>query len=318
MKILYIRSSYGQIYRYLERFILQALQALNVKYLDIHPLEEIEMMKNKVESFQPDAAIALVGYSVPSSFIHWLRGKKIKTAVWLTEDPYYTDRSLKLLPSFDIIHSISKQSVEYYKELGFKKVFHTALGTDLKTYYKRPMQKYEADICLVGYPYKERENFVNRLLTETTYSLTLAGDWQKRFPTIVNNKRVKLFKWQKPQIVASLYSSAKIVINLHRSALHDFNENSANIMNTSINNRTFDIAACSAFQLIDWQEDLPLYFTPYEEIVAYHSMDQLFQLIDYYLQHPHLRKTIAQNGQKRVIHEHTFLHRIKKLLEQLD
>ena len=318
MKILYIRSGYGQIYRYLESFILQALQALNVKYIDIHPLEEIEMMKKKVELFQPDAAIALVGYLVPISFIEWLKEKKIKTAVWLTEDPYYTDRSLQLLPSFDIIHSISKQSVEYYKELGFKKVFHTALGTDLKTYSKRPMQKYEADICLVGYPYKERVNFVNRLLAETTYSLTLAGDWQRQFPSIVNNKRVKLFKWRKPQIVASLYSSAKIVINLHRSALHDFNENSANIMNTSINNRTFDIAACSAFQLIDWQEDLPLYFTPHEEIVAYHSMDQLFQLIDYYMQHPHLRKTIAQNGQQRVIHEHTFLHRIKKLLEQFD
>lgn len=318
MKIVYIRSGYGQIYRYLDRFILQSIQALNVKYIDIHPFEEIEMMKKKIESFQPDAAITLVGYSLPRSFVHWLGERKIKTVVWLTEDPYYTDRSLKLLSSFDIIHSINKQSVSYYKELGYKNIFHTALGTDLKTYSFRPMQKYEADICLVGYPYKKRINFVNRLLAETTYTLSLAGNWQRKIPSLKSNNRVKLFEWQRPKNVASLYSSAKIVINLHRSALNDFNENSAKISNTSINNRTFDIAACSAFQLINWQEDLPLYFIPNEEIVAFQSMDELFQLIHYYLQHPHLRKTIAQNGQKRVINEHTFLHRIKKILEQLD
>lgn len=317
MKIIYIHSGYGQIYRYFEQFILRAFKALNIQYLALHPLEERERLKMKVESFRPDAVLTLVGYSVPQGFMQWLRQKGIKTAVWLTEDPYYTDRSLKTIPSFDVIHSISKQSVEYYKQLGFKDVFHTALGTDLNTYQRRPMKQYEADLCLVGYPYKERVNLVNRLLTETNYSLVLAGDWQRKLPSTIDKERVKLFKWRKPQIVASLYSSAKIVLNLHRSPVKDFNENSANIINTSINNRTFDVAACSAFQLIDWKDDLPAYFIPDEEIVAFHSSDKLFEQIDFYLQEPLLRKSIARKGHERVIREHTFLHRIEKILATL-
>lgn len=317
MKIVYIRSGYRQIYRYFDNFILQAFEALQVPCRSIHPLEEIDIMKKKVESFQPDAAIVLVGYLAPPTFIHWLRQKGIKTAVWLTEDPYYTDRSLNIIPAFDVIHSISKQSVEYYKQQGFQAVFHTALGTDLNMYQPRPIQRYEADLCLVGYPYKERVNLVHRLLTETNYSLVLAGDWQKNLPSMVDMGRVKLFKWQKPKIVASLYSSAKIVLNLHRSAVDDFNENSAKIINTSINNRTFDVASCSAFQLIDWKDDLPSYFIPNEEIVTFHSIDELFAQIHDYLQQPLLRKSIAHNGQKRVMKEHTFLHRLEKILATL-
>lgn len=46
-------------------------------------------------------------------------------------------------------------------------------------------------------------------------------------------------------------------------------------------------------------------------------MEELQENILFYLKHPDLREKIAQNAQKRVTSEHTYIHRMKTLLQHI-
>lgn len=78
--------------------------------------------------------------------------------------------------------------------------------------------------------------------------------------------------------------------------------------------RTFDIAACGGFQLAEYKEDIEDLFKTGEEIICYKTMDELRKLIKYYLLHPDERKEIGLAGQKRVLKEHSYDHRVRQVL----
>ena len=79
--------------------------------------------------------------------------------------------------------------------------------------------------------------------------------------------------------------------------------------------RVFQTAACGAFILHEYKEDVPELFEPGKEIVMYKSLDELPDLIKYYLKHEDERKQIAANARKRFLSEHTPLHRAKRFME---
>ena len=54
-----------------------------------------------------------------------------------------------------------------------------------------------------------------------------------------------------------------------------------------------------------------------KELVVYHSPEELFTLLDYYLKHDAEREQIAQAGQRCVLQEHTYRHRAEKIVEIL-
>lgn len=79
--------------------------------------------------------------------------------------------------------------------------------------------------------------------------------------------------------------------------------------------RVFQTAACGAFILHEYKEDVPDLFEPSKEIVMYKSLDELPDLIKYYLKHEDERKQIAANARKRFLAEHTPLHRAKQFID---
>jgi spore maturation protein CgeB len=56
-------------------------------------------------------------------------------------------------------------------------------------------------------------------------------------------------------------------------------------------------------------------FEPGKEVVSYRTPEECTELIQYYLEHDEERKSIASAGQKRVLQEHTYYHRMQEFLE---
>jgi spore maturation protein CgeB len=81
-----------------------------------------------------------------------------------------------------------------------------------------------------------------------------------------------------------------------------------------VNPRTFEIAACGAFQLVDYRSELPDVFTPGEEIVCFRDLEELRNQIGYYLEHPDERRRIAEKARSRVLKEHTYQARMETML----
>lgn len=81
----------------------------------------------------------------------------------------------------------------------------------------------------------------------------------------------------------------------------------------SCHHRVFQCAASGAFMITDYREDsLPL-FEPDSEVVYFHSMDELPELVDRYLAHPDEAAAIAEAGRRRFLAHHTAHHRMAEL-----
>jgi spore maturation protein CgeB len=83
-----------------------------------------------------------------------------------------------------------------------------------------------------------------------------------------------------------------------------------------VNPRTFELAACGAFQLVDARAPLAALFRD-DELATFRSPAELRQKIAYYLAHPDERAAIAARGRARVLAEHTFAHRVQRIFAEL-
>ncbi|MFC0562385.1 CgeB family protein [Halalkalibacter alkalisediminis] len=316
MKILYIPSGYGQIYQSFDLSILQSINQLNHQVRSI-PFSEEETLKNVVHSFQPDIALTLTGFNMPYTMIEWIKKQGVKLVVWMTEDPYYIDRSLKLIHDYDYVFTIDTAALKVYKEAGHKEVYYLPLGTDPDIYHPTALQKqYQSDICLVGSPYPDRMKIIQYLLEKTNYSIQVVGrQWEKKLIKAKRSSRLSIHShWIPPSIAKHYFNSAAINLNTHRPFHLKQNKNIRAIINQSINNRTFDIASSGAFQLIEYKPDLHLHFTEGEEMVSFKSSEDLLKKVKYYMSHLEERKKISERARKKVLSNDTFIHRINKMM----
>ena len=107
--------------------------------------------------------------------------------------------------------------------------------------------------------------------------------------------------------LVQIYSTAGVVIDIHFLFTRP-----GVIPNVTL--RVFEIPAAGGFVLTNFSPQLANLFKPDEEIVAYSSIDELREKTIFYRAHPRERKRIAENGRARVLHDHTFGHRLETIL----
>lgn len=315
MKILFIASGYKGIYKFFEECMMNELGKQHIVKL-VDPQIGYASLQAFSNKFKPEAAIALLGFKVPPKFIEWLKTRDVKTAVWFTEDPYYMDRTQVLFPFYENIFTIDIAARDFYIDKGHMKTFHLPLATSPAVFKPIPVSAaYKSDICLLGYPYPDRIRYIQLILQKTAFKVTVIGNWRNTLYRIRNNPRLTIHdKWVDPTIAAHYYNGAKIVLNTHRPHNLIQNKNRIGIEGKSINNRTFDVAACGIFQLIEHKEDLPVHFTEDHEIVSFSNDHELIAKMNDYMHFNDERQKIAGNAAKRVLEEHTFDKRIEKML----
>jgi spore maturation protein CgeB len=103
-----------------------------------------------------------------------------------------------------------------------------------------------------------------------------------------------------------LMKHSKIVFNCHSSdAVH-----AGNI-------RMFEVTGLGSCLMTDNPEECKHLFQLDEEIVAYSSIDECVEKVNYLLRHEEKRKAIAEKGRKRTFNEHTVMHRCAVIHESL-
>lgn len=154
-------------------------------------------------------------------------------------------------------------------------------------------------VALVGGRYPYRERLVRELVD---YPVRIWGPGWDR----VADPRVRALvagpaAWGREKL--AIYSGARLCLNPH----HPLND----IM--GVNNRTFELAAAGACQLVDLKEDLATLFKPGEEIVGFRDLGELKRQLEHYLAHPDEARAIGQNARRRALAEHTVRHRLDEI-----
>ena len=271
-----------------------------------------EVAAAKAAEFEPDLVLALAQAPLTPEAIQKLRALKVPVVFWFVEDfrtlPYWNE----IASAYD--HIFTLQEGEFHDSLrskGVQDCYHLpqacfpdihkpvdVVGSD--------MDRYASDVSFMGAAYHNRVQSFPRLMN-LDFKIWGTG-WNLETPLgrLVqnNNERVS------SEEIVKIYNGAKINLNLHSSTYHY----GINPDGDFVNPRTFEISACQNFQLVDNRKDLARMFKKGEEIIAFDTLEQMRDQIEYYLYNPDERNAIALKSFQRVLKEHTMEHRMQELL----
>ena len=252
-----------------------------------------------------------------------------KTIVsWQIDDPYYIDKTRNFASYLDLVLTVDSSTLPVYAALKKKAEFlPLACDPHLHRSYDDTTGTYRCDVCFVGAPYagSRRTRLIDelaRFLSKQDTRIVGSNDvdsWRKslrnftELEACINDARVGI------EEAARYFSVARINLSLHKDSFgHVWDSNAGRVEARSPAERSFAIAGCGGFQLIDdTRPDLARMFRTGEELVTFSDARDLEKKIAYYLQHDGERREIARAGQTRAYAQHTYLHRLQEILALL-
>lgn len=318
--VLFVQSGIPFYYPSLEMSIYNALQKV---VQAVTMVSSKEAIKTAIK-IKPDFILVLHGLhpDFNHDIIPMLKLYGYKTGIWLTDDPYYSDLTQHVVPHYDYVFTQDDGIINFYQELGCSHVYYVPLASDSSIYKPNLEQlSYKYDISFLGTAFENRLSFIdsiaNYLKQKNTCIAGYGWDKLKHYESLKD--KIKLLPFATYEESLQYYTSSKININMHRSTQDQtLNRNSLPIAAHSINNRTFEIASSCAFQLTDVRCNLSAHYKLGKEIETFHSSTEFITKSEYYLEHEKERLQIATSAYKRTLREHTYNHRIRQLLDNVN
>ena len=163
---------------------------------------------------------------------------------------------------------------------------------------------YGSDISFMGAAYPNRVSFFQHF---NRHNLKLWGTgWSEALPDYIvplNEQRIT------PEQSNMIYQATKVNINLH-SAIDGVIE-----PGDFVNPRTFEIAACGGFQLVDDRDAIRDIFDVDTDIICFKSVEEAIDKANFYLDNEPLRKIIAASVREKVLKFHTYDKRLSNMLD---
>lgn len=313
--VLYVGSGKGLPYSPLDEAVITTLQSMTAQVTVTDPRQPVGDIAAQL---RPNLMLSLDGMDLPLEHVAAVRQMGIPTAIWLTDDPYYTDTTTKIVPSYDHVFTLEMNCIELYRQLGCSSVHYLPFGAFPTHYFPLSSQaSIRREIGFTGSAYWNRIYFFNPIMPQLmARNIKINGIWWDRLPDYQSyGDKIEPGRWMSPAETNDSYNGSKIVLNFHRSHQDDsVNNNALKIPGASPNPRTFEISASCTLQLTDTRDDLARFYKPGEEIETYSSQQELLEKIEFYLTHEKERRAIALRALERTLREHTYGHRVDQLL----
>lgn len=262
--------------------------------------------------WRPDLVIALAQAPINASVCARLRGAGIKVAFWFVENfrvlPYWK----QVAKDYDVVFAMQGEPfLTMLREAGAPKAVYLPTACDPDRHAPVALtdderKRFGADVSFAGAPYLNRQRMLLGLidLNPKIWGEGWAGTEVERLAA-EKGARFNLDE------MIRIFAATKINLNIH-SANH---VEGLDPDPDYVNPRTFELAACGAFQLVDARHQLPSMFRD-GELVTFRTTAELRSLIAHYLARPDERAAIAARGRARVIAEHTFVHRVRRIFTE--
>jgi len=259
-----------------------------------------------------DILICMAQAPLTPAVLQEIRKRGIITVLWFVEDYLRFTYWREMAKYYDYIFTIQKgECLDLIKSAGAGEVHYLPLAAD--TMIHQPLQlsidekvRWGSPLSFVG------AGYYNRLQVFSGFANTPLKIWgtewpdMKPFRDLVQESGRRLT----PEEYIKIFNATDININLHSSAERGDVDPGGDFVNP----RTFELASCAAFQLVDERTLLPEVFEAGKEVVTFKDSADLKEKIAYYSNKPEERKRIADAGRARVLREHTYEIRLKQML----
>lgn len=268
------------------------------------------------EEFEADLCFAMAQAPLVPQALKGLRQLGVPTAFWFIENYRLFDYFRAVAPFYDFFFHIQGQDMEdelatlgaagHYLPVAAHPARHKPV--ELSAEDRRDFRGAVGFMGSGSYP--NRRVIFERLI-KNGLDLSIWGtEWPSDQSAVADAVKLGGRRLNDAEVV-KVYNGCDVVINLHSALRPDDPVGQSDFANP----RTFEVPSCGGFQLVDKVLGLERLFRPGQEIVTFDDENDLRDKAAYYLANPAKRISIAQAGRKRVLAEHTYAHRMKKLLD---
>jgi spore maturation protein CgeB len=269
----------------------------------------------RAAAWHPDMFFACGGTRILPSTLSELRRMGIKTVLW-TIDPLREDADFlaKSAPFYDRVFCGGTEALELMAAAGVtSKWLPFACDPDVhkeQALSAEERDKLSADVCFVGsvhstlYPGR-----IKLLESISDLDLKVWGPGADALPAGSPLKKRVAGGHTPPEVWLKAYSAAKIVLCMH------FSDPTGKYPCYQASPRVFEALACGAFLMCDAQRDVLALFEDGKHLVIFKDAADLRKKAEYYLANPEKREAIARTGREEVLRKHTYLDRMKVVLE---
>jgi spore maturation protein CgeB len=265
---------------------------------------------NVAAEWRPDLMIALAQAPLTQPALDALRAMGVATAFWFVENvrvlPYWRD----VCAHYDVVYAIQPSAVERIADAGARRLGYLPMACDQHLHRRVALNdaeraRYASRLSFAGAPYLNRRHILTAV---ADLGLKIWGDgWES---TVLALRLGARGRFDADEMIR-IFSGTDINLNIH-SADHvagldpepDY-----------VNPRTFELAACRAFQLVDRRDPLSALFAE-DEIVTFSTIGELRALSLHYLDHPSERDEFAARAEARALRDHTYGHRVAVMLDE--
>jgi spore maturation protein CgeB len=285
-------------------------------FFDTVVLEDIEMV------------FVIRGVVPEKLYLDKLKKLGVMTVLYSTEDPYEYASTKEFAPNYDFIFSNDKSGERLYKNCKWIPV-----AGDDKTFYPTTNTKLY-DICFIGTFFKERILFFEKCLDflkdkknyfaghwvynkinntlDTAFGDTFGVSPSHPFYKIIGNG---IDTETEPYNCNTYYNYSKIVPCPHRDKEWLGN---LDIETTNLSPRVFEVPLSGTFQLVSGnRKNVINQFFEKDEVVLYDSATDFIEKATYYLEHEEERNKITEKARKKVLNNHTYIHRAQEVLKYI-
>ena len=272
-----------------------------------------DMVVASAAEWRPDLVIALAQAPLNASVCAKLRGAGIKVAFWFVENFRVLTYWKHVAKDYDAFFAIQDGPfLDMLRQAGSPKAVYLPTACDPDRH--RPVvltpverQRFGSDVSFAGAPYLNRRRMLMGLidLHPRIWGEGWVGTELERFVA----ERGARFNLEE---MIRIFAATKINLNIHSANHVDGLDPDPDYVNP----RTFELAACEGFQLVDARLPLPAMFAD-DEMITFGSIPELRALIAHYLKRPDERSAIAKRARARVVAEHSFAHRVRRIFEEM-
>lgn len=265
------------------------------------------------EDVKPDLTIVM-GTRLPlltKETVQKIKKINCHVVLWVTDPPRWHGYRMieKTAPFYDYVFCAGTEHIELLERAGVIRTKWLSFACDPD--YHRPLELadsekavYGRDIVFVGAHYPNRWEIVKML---GDFDVGIWGpSWDNASGAElgslhIQNQRVDVTEWTR------IYCASKIVLVVHyrddKIACHQ------------ISPKVYEALGCGCFVLVDRQKDISKVFKNGKHLVQFDSPEDLKEKAAWYLDHPELRRQIAENGRREVLARHTYRHRIQTIID---
>jgi spore maturation protein CgeB len=264
------------------------------------------------EAVEPDLVIALAQAPLGAEALDAIARCGALRALWFVEDFRRMTYWRELAAHYDYVFTIQEgECLEQMRAVTDGQVGYLPCGFEPEVH--RPLAlsaqeqaAYGSDVSFVGAGYRNRRKVLRRFLdldfrvwgSDWGGAVELADALQRAGARISTEESVRIF------------NATRVNLNLHSSTYHD----DVDPRGDFVNPRTFELAGCGSFQIVDRRASLPAVFSDGTEVIGVSSGREMYEATRHYLARPEERRTIAERARSRALAEHTSVQRMQALL----